>query len=139
MMDIVRGAFDYRDGALYWKSGACRKMNAGALAGYINKRRRWRVRWMGITHTRSRLIWVWHYGNIPEGRYIDHINDEDRIENLRLVSTKENNMNRCCTGKPTGVYEVKGGKKWRALVHIGTFDSFEEAKEARSNFLKSLT
>lgn len=43
-----------------------------------------------------RIIWETFYGEIPEGYQIDHINtirDDNRLENLRLVSCKENHNN----------------------------------------------
>ena len=39
-----------------------------------------------------RLIWIYHNGNIDENLYIDHINrkrNDNRIENLRLMTFKE--------------------------------------------------
>lgn len=43
-----------------------------------------------------RVIWVYFNGEIPEGYEIDHINtitDDNRLENLRLVTHKENMNN----------------------------------------------
>lgn len=45
---------------------------------------------MGLLH---RVIWEEHYGKIPEGKFIDHINhkrDDNRIENLQLLSHGDN-------------------------------------------------
>lgn len=44
-----------------------------------------------------RVIWVMHYGAIPEGFQIDHVDGNrinNRIENLRLVSPKMNSRNK---------------------------------------------
>ena len=49
---------------------------------------------------RARLVWIAEYGDINPELWIDHINrirDDDRIENLRLVTPKENAINRPST------------------------------------------
>ena len=48
-----------------------------------------------VAHTRlvHRIVWETFNGEIPEGMEIDHINtirDDNRLENLRLVTHKEN-------------------------------------------------
>lgn len=43
-----------------------------------------------------RIIYIYHYGDIPYGLEIDHINrikDDNRIENLRVVTRSENHFN----------------------------------------------
>ncbi|WPJ55995.1 hypothetical protein RCIP0099_00042 [Klebsiella phage RCIP0099] len=43
-----------------------------------------------------RLVWFMHYGDIPEGLMVDHINldrCDNRIENLRLVDKSGNAQN----------------------------------------------
>ncbi len=44
-----------------------------------------------------RLIWIFHFGSIPDGMEIDHINHnkrDNRIENLRAVTPLTNKRNR---------------------------------------------
>ena len=58
-----------------------------------------------------RIIWTLHYGEIPDGKILDHIDGNtrnNRIENLRLSNTKFNaqNQKKYSTNKSgkTGVY-----------------------------------
>jgi hypothetical protein len=85
-----------------------------------------------------------HYGEIPDGIQIDHINNvvgDNRIENLRLATSKQNNMNRarsCAASGRMGVYYNKRDKKWQSLIyvggkniHLGWFDKKDDAIFAR--------
>lgn len=72
-----------------------------------------------------RLVWEMHCGAIPSGMHIDHINGDgtdNRIENLRLVSHKENMKNqrmpKSNTSGCTGVYWNKSRSKWVATIMV---------------------
>jgi len=84
---------------------------------------------------------------LMEGRWpivIDHLNgdkQDNRWENLREVSTKENAKNmplqKNNTSGTPGVFRVNN--KWRGLlrvdgkrIHLGYFDTYEEAAKART-------
>lgn len=98
----------------------------------------------GRLYLSHRLAWALHYGAWPEGE-IDHISGvktDNRISNLRVVSTKENCRNKRICKKNrsgvTGVYWYKSRAMWRAKItvdgkakHIGYFGSIEEAQVAR--------
>lgn len=74
-----------------------------------------------------RVAWFLHYGSWPKDQ-IDHINgirDDNRINNLRDVNNRENQLNRKkSTGKskhlPVGIYEIerkgRSGKWYAARV-----------------------
>lgn len=156
--ELVRELFTYEDGKLLWlKPG--RRILVGLNAGFKrfnikNKNFRWVIKYKGKEYMRSNLIWIYHHGEIPVDRLVDHRNSnntlDDRLENLRLATHKENSENRVKSltfkGKPTsskykGVYWSKKGEKWRARIrvskdgnrcylHLGFFDTEEEAYAA---------
>lgn len=97
----------------------------------------------GVNFQLHRVAWVWMTGEVPN--QIDHINgirSDNRWSNLRDVSLSENNKNRRIQKNNTsGVHGVsfyqKTGK-WvsrikinRERIHLGYFDSFEEACQKR--------
>lgn len=54
------------------------------------------------SHRVHRLVFTEFVGEIPTGMVVDHINrnrSDNRVENLRIVSTKENTKNRKLTNK----------------------------------------
>lgn len=59
------------------------------------------------TYARHRVIWYYFKGNIPQGMHIDHINGnklDNRIENLRCVTPKENMNNPITVEKMKDIY-----------------------------------
>lgn len=83
--------------------------------------------------------------NAKKGEVVDHIDGHglnNRKDNLRIVSARENAMNKGIsirnTSTVTGVTFEKGCKKWRArigfdkkLIDLGCFYNFDDAVEAR--------
>ena len=90
-----------------------------------------------------RLIWLYHYGYLP--KEIDHINGirtDNRIENLREVTTQENARNQKRSSINTsgiiGVSYFNPNKCWIAYItinykhiHLGYFKNKEDAILAR--------
>ena len=80
---------------------------------------------------------AWYMVNNEVVDYIDHINgirNDNRIENLRVVTKKQNSYNMT---KSKGCYWREDRKKWRATIcidrkyiHLGYFDKEEEARQA---------
>lgn len=108
------------------KSGYCR-------VSYKNKR-----------YYLHRFIWFYMTGEWPE-RQLDHVDGDranNRFKNLRQATQKENCRNIGLKVNNTsgymGVYRRSDGKKWCAglkvngkEVYLGSFDSKEQARDAR--------
>ena len=83
----------------------------------------------------------WDLTDTSKKNEIDHINInplDNRIENLRVVNTSQNNRNRNkfknCSSKYKGVFWNKLKSKWHAQIkingktkHLGLFDNEEDA------------
>lgn len=135
----LRRYFHLRDdGALVWKFKRGRSA-AGREAGCINNHGRWKVSVDGEYFLRSRLVWIYVNGDIPDGLEIDHIDRDglnDRIENLRLATRSENQCNQGPKGKKKyrGVSRAHSASGWVAHIwidgrckHLGTFSTPESA------------
>lgn len=123
--------------ARYAGKGAC--CTPDGNKGYLRGMIKWR------TYPAHRVAWALHYGEWPKGE-IDHINrdmTDNRIANLRAVSTRQNCRNqgrhRNNTSGVSGVAYRKESGRWRAYINsetgrenLGTYASFEEAVAARS-------
>lgn len=116
--------------ARYSGNEACNALSKGYLIGSV----------FGKRLKAHRVAWAIYYGEWPSHQ-IDHINgvrNDNRIENLRDVMSSENQKNMKTPSRNTaghiGVYAHNG--KWRAKIknlHIGVFDSIDEAINARKN------
>ena len=90
-----------------------------------------------------RVLWVLYHGeDIPEGMQIDHINgirSDNRIENLRVVSKRENDQNKKVhrDGHLNGTYLVPEYSVYSAQIQInkkrvnlGRYPTEQEAEKA---------
>lgn len=131
--------FDYRDGNLYWKVRTGKRNKVGARAGSLNGQGYRYMRLHGKAYPEHRVIWEMHYGSIPDDKEIDHINrirDDNRIENLRLVTHRQNKQNN--QGK--NYCYSKQHCKWRVFFSVdgkqrffGYYPTEEEAKAVADN------
>jgi hypothetical protein len=92
-----------------------------------------------------RLIALNFIPNYENKTCVDHINNirlDNRLKNLRFVTSQENNRNRSIGKRNTstikGVHFNKACNKWHAQImfngksiHLGYFQNIEDAKEAR--------
>lgn len=141
----LRELFHYDGNNLFWRERPSNRVNISLPAGYI-KTNGYRV--IGVNkklYRAHRLIWIYNFGDIPEGKETDHINHnklDNRVKNLRLVTHQGNGKNQSKhkdnTSGITGVYWNKRKKKWHArisvngkLIHLGYFRSKHTAEIAR--------
>ena len=116
---LFRQLFDYRDGELYWKvhQGS---QTPGSIVGCSNGIRK--VCLINKTqHYLHRVIYCWHYGEFVG--QVDHIDGNplnNKIENLRLATSTQNNhnrrINRNSSSKVKNVYWNKQASKWGVLI-----------------------
>jgi len=148
--EILR--YDKESGCLYWKhrkdtlkqwniryANKKLKTNSSNCVGILYNGQRFYV----LYH---RLVWCHYYGKWPESNLvIDHKNGDfydNRIKNLRLVTTAENNRNRSIPKNNTsghlGIRLNKKASKWEAMIGVngqqlflGYFKKKEDAIKAR--------
>lgn len=120
--------------------------NAGSVVGSNSNGYR-EVRIKDRSYRLHSLAWLYCYGYMPQ--QVDHINglrSDNRITNLRNVDQSINTKNAARrkdnTSGFTGVYFFKRLNKWAAKIvsegrqiHVGCFDTPEEANKARKNEL----
>lgn len=95
---------EYKEGLLYWikctSSTGSGPNQPGKLAGCNSSRGACGYSVLGlkgVTYSQHRIIWELHFGAIPEGYTVDHIDRNKRnnlIENLRLADVYLQNSNR---------------------------------------------
>ena len=119
------------------------------LAGTIIKQGYIRITLNKKAYFAHRLAWLYIHGEFPKGQ-IDHINgirNDNRIDNLRIVTARQNNQNQKIhrEGHLVGTSYDKTRNKWIAKIEInnkninlGRFETQQEAHEAYLNKLKEL-
>lgn len=119
-------------------------LKGGLQDGYI------RVNLNKIKYLIHKIVAIAFIENPDNKTYVDHINcirDDNSIENLRWVTTTENQQNsklrKDNTSGTKGVCYRKDTKKWMAFIHIdgkkvsiGCFKTKEEAIKIREEKLK---
>jgi hypothetical protein len=132
---------DAKNGLLFWRNTGGRK-RTGASAGSLCHNGYVYVRLDGMMHKRSRLLWFVHHGEWPNNE-LDHINrvrTDDRLVNLRNVTSAQNGWNknsRIGQSGTVGVCFHKETGKWRPriqangkIVSLGLYQTVVEAAEA---------
>ena len=106
-----------------------------------SKKGYWVVKLNKKSYKLHRLVWLWHYGTLPNALdHIDRNKDNNRIENLRATTNAIHAHNKDSinskNGKLRGVRKTKYGK-YRASINfnrskyeLGTYTTEEEAHAA---------
>ena len=136
--------YDQETGIFTWKVRTFNQVKVGDATGCPDGTGYSKIRVQGRLYKAHRLAWLYMYSNWPKDQ-IDHINRDradNRICNLRDVTSKQNGQNRknnsnSTSGHP-GVCWYKQTSKWVAKIkhnqkriHLGYFDTLEEAVAAR--------
>ena len=141
-IEYLKECFVYEasSGRLFWKqrplhhfasSNACAVWNtkhAGAEAGSPNIKKRWSTKIKARLYQNHRLVWALVHGAWPADQ-IDHINgdpEDNRIENLRVVSNAENQRNR---GRSRNNTSGTNGVYWHSRDHVWTSFIRENGKQ----------
>ena len=140
----IRQVLEYNKetGKFMWKVRVNSKVPSGANAGTPQNNGYILITIKTKKHLAHRLAWFFENGEFPNGQ-IDHINGvrtDNRIVNLRVVTTSENQQNlRSPRGKNPylGVSAVKGTSLWQAHIqangiqkNLGRFKTPEDARDA---------
>lgn len=117
----------------------CGRMRADKPAGKVCKDGYRRISVHGRSYSAHRIAWAMHHGSFPESD-LDHINrlrDDNRIENLREVTSRQNNSNRGRDQSEVGTTYIASLNKWQAQIkclgashYLGCFDTQAEARAA---------
>ena len=141
--------YDVATGIFTWIDSPGRKVGAGSIAGKVRVKDGYRIiKYKGREFYAHRLAWFKVYGR--EVRQIDHINchrDDNRFENLREASPRQNRANQKRRSNNTsgfkGVHWSELHKKWRARIKVdGRYKSlgyFDDPKNAFAAYMDAAT
>lgn len=139
--------YDPATGIFTWIVSPSKNVKSGSVPGTLYKNHSGNE-YLRVTIKRRhyrlhRLAWLYVYGDFPE--LIDHINGnglDNRIENLRSVSSSENSRNTKLSVKSKycvhGITKVKNRYKvvigyQMKQIYIGSFRSVDDAVRARKD------
>lgn len=133
----LKELFEYKDGNLIWKVKRGTRGKKGSIAGYTNIKNGYiDIKINNTVYKMHRLVWIYHFGNIPNELVIDHIDrirNNNYIENLRLVTRQENSFNNSSLGysyhKRDKVYQARITIN-KTVLQLGYFNTKEEARGA---------
>lgn len=143
--------YEPKSGKLFWRKKPARKTNVGSETGrFLHHSGYLCIGFKGRKYWSHRVAWLLHYGAWPKDQ-IDHIDGNkinNRIENLRDVSQRENHSNYAShrDGRLVGTTFHKLAKKWQAQIHykgqrkyLGIFATEKLASRAYQKALAEIT
>lgn len=127
-MEITKQAlhelFDYANGNLLWKVKKSKKIQIGSIAGSKNKHGYISIVIDRKNYTAHRLVYMF-FNDILYGFDIDHVDGNranNKIENLRLATKKQNSQNVKkrigCTSQYKGVSKRKNSSTFVCQIRI---------------------
>lgn len=151
--DFLYGQYQYEDGKLY-KTGYLYRGHSAV--GWLDKSSGYhRIQIGSETWMLYRLIWIYHYGEIPVGMTVDHKDHDktnNKIENLRLATRSEQNKYQRkrsnCSSKFIGVHWRERAKKFEVYVnnyvdgdrkskYLGSYTDENVAAQVRDDFIRN--
>jgi acetylornithine deacetylase/succinyl-diaminopimelate desuccinylase-like protein len=146
--DFLRTILHYNSdtGVFVWIG----KQHGGCVAGTTTANGYIRIAIECVGFHAHRLAWIMHYGTIEASAHVDHINGDakdNRIANLRLVNSKQNQENsRRPKNNTTGFKGVARYRdKYRSYIchnrrqiHLGIYDTAKEAHAAYCDAAKNM-
>lgn len=135
--------YDAATGVFTWKVDRGQRIKVGDIAGSVSQKGYLRIKIDGHQIRASRLAWFFQTGFWPKHE-VDHLNGsrlDNRIDNLRDVTTKQNQWNRQrakigCRSGLLGAFATSNGKWASAITRdgathwLGTFKCAEDAHAA---------
>jgi hypothetical protein len=127
-------------GDIIWIKKPNDRVQINNIAGNLKPDNYLSIKFKGKAYLAHRLAWFLYYGKWPKNQ-IDHINgirNDNRINNLRDVTSRQNNLNRKSHREKTVKYYTYNKTKQVWIVqkriegkrtHLGCFDSEEKARQ----------
>lgn len=138
----LRQVLDYNPetGIFIWREDRNNKTKSGDVAGFVslshNNKYKLEITIDYIRYKAHRLAWKMITGDDPPNQ-IDHIDNNplnNKFNNLRLATSKQNNANKgCMKNNTSGLKNIsfhKASKKYRITIdgkHYGLFEDLEIA------------
>ena len=127
--------YDPETGIFTWIKQKAQRTKIGSIAGKKDNKGYVQLTYDYKNYSAHRLAWFYVYKEFPS-KALDHINrnkEDNRISNLREVSSAENSQNR----SSKGYWLQKAPNIWRSkivvnnkTIYLGLFKTEEEAREA---------